>query len=109
MAAKGTEVLLMCISHSGAETDEARQPFFVRVSDIDDIRSMSPEERDLIAQLAQPSMKVFAEGEERCGRYFTALDVRHSIYVGDTWTNKVLPMVAKGHGPDTADQLFVVQ
>jgi len=54
-------------------------------------------------------MKVFAEGEEHCGRYFTALDVRHHIYVGDTWTNKVLPMVAEGRGPDAADQLFVVQ
>jgi hypothetical protein len=43
-------------------SDEARQPLFVRVSDIYDLRSMSPEERDLIAPLAQPSMKVFAEG-----------------------------------------------
>ena len=90
-------------------SDEARQPSFVHVSHIDDLRSMSPEERDLIAPLAQPSMKVFAEGEERCGRYFTALDVRQPIYVGDTWTNKVLPMVAEGHGADTVDQLFVVQ
>ena len=90
-------------------SDKARQPSFVHVSDIDNLRSMSSEERDLIAPLAQPSMKVFAEGEERCGRYFTALDVRHPIYVGDTCTNKILPMVAERHGTDTVDQLFVVQ
>jgi len=44
-------------------SDEARQPLFDDVSDIDDLRLMSPEERDRIARLAQPSVKMFDESE----------------------------------------------
>jgi hypothetical protein len=70
---------------------------------------MSPEERDLITPLAQPSIEVFAEEEELRSRYFTVHDVRRPIYVGDIWVNKILPMLAEGHGTDTVDHLFVVQ
>ena len=44
-------------------SDEARQPLFNDVSDIDGLRLISPEERDHIARLAQPSMKVFDKSE----------------------------------------------
>jgi hypothetical protein len=90
-------------------SDEARQPLFVDVSDINDLRLMAPDERNLIAPLAQPFIKVFAEGEELGGRYFTAFDGQNPIYVGETWANKVLPVLAKGHGTDTLDHLFVLQ
>jgi hypothetical protein len=90
-------------------SDEARQPLFIDVSDINDLRLMSPEERDHIAPLAQPSVKVFAEGEEVGGRYFTVLDMHKPIYVGETWAKKVLPVIAEWHGKDTADHLLVVQ
>ena len=90
-------------------SDEARQPLFIDVSDINDLRLMSPEERDRIAPLAQPSVRVFAEGEEVGARYFTALDMQKPIYVGETWAKKVLPMVAEWHRNDTADHLLVVQ
>jgi hypothetical protein len=82
-------------------SDEARQPLFVDVSDIDDLRLMAPDERDLIAPLAQPFIKVFAEGEELGCRYFTAFETQKPIYVGETWANKVLPVLAEGHGTDT--------
>ncbi|KAG2363433.1 hypothetical protein BDR07DRAFT_1460314 [Suillus spraguei] len=39
-------------------SDKARQPIFVNASDIADLRLMLPEERDLIAPLAHPSVKV---------------------------------------------------
>ncbi|OJA10098.1 hypothetical protein AZE42_07535 [Rhizopogon vesiculosus] len=87
-------------------SDKSRQPLFVDVSDIDYLRLMSPEERDLMAPLAQPSMNVFAEGEERSDRYFTAFDTQTPIYVGETWAKKVMPVVAEEHG---TDHLFVVQ
>ena len=90
-------------------SDEARQPLFIDVSDINDLRLMSPEERDHIAPLAQPSVKVFAEGEEVSDRYFTVLDKHKPIYVGETWAKKVLPVIAEWHGKDTVDHLLVVQ
>jgi hypothetical protein len=91
-------------------SDEARQPLFVDVSDINDLRClMSPDERNLIAPLAQPFIKVFAEGEELGCRYFTAFDWQKPIYVGETWANKVLPVLAEGQGTDTLDHLFVLQ
>ena len=90
-------------------SDEARQPSFVDVSDIDDLRLMSSEERDLIAPLAQPSIKVFPDGEQRGGRYFHASSMHKPIYVGETWAKKVSSVVAEGHGKDTADHLLVVQ
>lgn len=91
-------------------SDTARQPVFVDSSDIADLRLISPEERDLIAPLAQPSIKVFAMGEELPHRYCTAGDMRYPIYVGDTWVKKVLPKVADDqHEKDTVDHLFVVQ
>ncbi|KAG2135330.1 hypothetical protein DEU56DRAFT_807644 [Suillus clintonianus] len=77
-------------------SDEARQPAFVDVSDIVDLRSMSLEERDLLAPFAQPSIKVFAKGEELNGRYFSAFGMEERIYVGETWANKVLPLTAEG-------------
>ncbi|KAG2062698.1 hypothetical protein BDR04DRAFT_1112065, partial [Suillus decipiens] len=70
-------------------SDKARQPVFVDSSDIADLRLMSLEERDLIAPLAQPSIKVFAKGEELSRRYCTGGDMRYPIYVGDTWVKKV--------------------
>ncbi|OJA18898.1 hypothetical protein AZE42_12454, partial [Rhizopogon vesiculosus] len=88
-------------------SDEAREPVFVQFSDIADLRLMSPEERDAIAPLAQPSIKVFAKGEELRLRYFTSGDMRQPIYVGDTWVNKVLPVAAEGR--DNMDHLLIVQ
>ncbi|KAG2036007.1 hypothetical protein BDR03DRAFT_961029 [Suillus americanus] len=91
-------------------SDKARQPVFVDSSDIADLRLMLPEERDLIAPLTQPSVNVFAKGEEIPRRYFTSGDTRYPIYVGDTWVKKVLPMVAEGQRErDTLDHLLVVQ
>ncbi|KAG1741429.1 uncharacterized protein EDB91DRAFT_328571 [Suillus paluster] len=89
-------------------SDEARQPAFVKSSDIADLRLMSPEERDLIAPLAQPSLKVFAEGEELPSRYSTVSNMQRPIYVGDTWLHKVLATEGQ-HERDTMDRLLVVQ
>lgn len=72
-------------------SEEARQPAFVAPSDIADLRSMSPEERDLMAPLAQPYTKVFAKGEELRNRYFArGPGDMQQIYVGDTWVSKVV-------------------
>ncbi|KAG0708001.1 hypothetical protein DFH29DRAFT_871255 [Suillus ampliporus] len=92
-------------------SDKARHPVFVDVSDIADLRSMSPEERDLLAPFTQPSIKVFAKGEELPGRYFIDADMEQPIYVGDTWINKVLSVVGEGQRErDTSmDRLLVVQ
>ncbi|KAG1790622.1 uncharacterized protein HD556DRAFT_682845 [Suillus plorans] len=91
-------------------SDKARQPVFVDSSDIADLRLMLPEERDLIAPLTHPSIKVFAKGEEIANRYFTGGDTRYPIYVGDTWVKKVLPMTTKDQGENhTVDHLLVVQ
>ncbi|KAG1815193.1 uncharacterized protein BJ212DRAFT_1481721 [Suillus subaureus] len=92
-------------------SDKARQPVFVDSSDIADLRLMLPEERNLIAPLTQPSIKVFAKGEELPHRYWTGGDMRYPIYVGDTWVNKVLPtMAAEGQRErDAVDHLLVVQ
>jgi len=93
-------------------SDDARQPVFVEFSNIADLRSMSPEERDLIAPLAQPSIKVFW-GEELVHRYFISFgleDYRPILYVGDTWINKVLPALAtEGQRNENIDHLPVVQ
>jgi len=40
---------------------------------------MSPEEHDHFAPLAQPSVKVFDEGEVVGGRYFTGLNMKEGI------------------------------
>ncbi|KAG2135331.1 hypothetical protein DEU56DRAFT_807650 [Suillus clintonianus] len=78
-------------------SDEARQPAFVDVSDIVDLRSMSPEERDLLAPFAQPSIKVFAKGEELYARYFSDIVTEEQlIYAGDAWAKKVLSLTAEG-------------
>ncbi|KAG1805356.1 hypothetical protein EV424DRAFT_1330270, partial [Suillus variegatus] len=91
-------------------SDQARQPVFVDSSDIADLRLMLPEERDLIAPLTHPSIKVFAKGEEIAHRYFTGGDWQYPIYVGDTWVKKVLPMITKDQGEShTVDHLLVVQ
>ncbi|KAG1717472.1 hypothetical protein EDB19DRAFT_1261096 [Suillus lakei] len=92
-------------------SDEARQPTFVDVPDIADLRSMSPEERDLIAPFTQPSITVFAKGEELRSRYFTDYVIEgQPIYVGDTWAHKVLSATAKGQRErDTMDHLLLVQ
>lgn len=91
-------------------SDQAREPVFVDPSDIADLRLMLPEERDLIAPLTHPSIKVFPKGEEIPRRYFTGSDMRYPIYVGDTWVRKVLPMTTKDQGEsDTVDHLLVVQ
>ncbi|KAG1717470.1 hypothetical protein EDB19DRAFT_1260961 [Suillus lakei] len=91
-------------------SDKARQPVFVDSSDIADLRLMSPEERDLIAPLTQPSIKVFAKGEELQRRYLNGADMRGPIYVGDTWVKKVLPMAAEGQRErDAVERLLVVQ
>ncbi|KAG1779474.1 hypothetical protein EV702DRAFT_1195422 [Suillus placidus] len=91
-------------------SDKARQPVFVDSSDIADLRLMLPEERDLIAPVTQPSIKMFAKGEELPRRYFAGTDMSRPIYVGDTWVKKVLPMIAEGQRErDTVDHLFVVQ
>jgi hypothetical protein len=91
-------------------SDKARQPVFVNPSDIADLHLMLPEERDLIAPLAQPSIKVFAKGEELPRRYSNDPGMRYPIYVGDTWVKKVLPMAAEGQREeDIADHLLVVQ
>jgi hypothetical protein len=91
-------------------SDKARQPVFVDPSDIADLRLMLPEERDLMAPLMQPSIRVFAKGEEVPRRYCTSADMRYPIYVGDTWVKKVLPMAAeRQHEKDTVDHLLVVQ
>ena len=85
-------------------SDEARQPVFVDFSDIADLRLMSPEERDLIAPLAQPYMRVFSNGEELYNRYFTGNDMQwqaQPIYVGDTWFNKVLSVAT-----DARDSMY---
>ncbi|KAG2064707.1 hypothetical protein BDR04DRAFT_1122396 [Suillus decipiens] len=88
-------------------SDKARQPIFVNASDIADLRLMLPEERDLIAPLAHPSVKVFAQGEERPRRYYAGANHRYPIYVGDTWVKKVLPVAPEGQ--HETDHLFVVQ
>ncbi|KAG0708004.1 hypothetical protein DFH29DRAFT_994630 [Suillus ampliporus] len=89
-------------------SDEARQPTFVKLSDIADLRQMSPEQRDFIAPFAQPSIKVFAKGEELTNRYYTGR--QRLIYVGDTWAKKMLSVAAEGqHQRDTMDRLLVVQ
>jgi hypothetical protein len=91
-------------------SDKARQPVFVHPSEIADLRLMLPEERDLIAPLTRPSIKVIDKGEEVPRRYFTSADVRYPIYVGDTWVRKVLPMAVEGqHEKDAVDHLLVVQ
>ncbi|KAG2053072.1 hypothetical protein BDR06DRAFT_486880 [Suillus hirtellus] len=91
-------------------SDQARQPVFVHSSDIADLRLMLPEERDLIAPLTQPSIKVFSKGEEIAHRYRTGGDWQYPIYVGDTWVKKVLPMITKDQGEShTVDHLLVVQ
>jgi hypothetical protein len=91
-------------------SDKARQPVFVDPSDIADLRLMLPEERDLMAPLTQPSIRVFAKGEEVPRRYCTSADMRYPIYVGDTWVRKVLPMAVEGqHEKDAVDHLLVVQ
>lgn len=91
-------------------SDKARQPVFVDSSDITDLRLMLPEERDLIAPLVQPSIKVFAKGEELPRRHSNGADMRYPIYVGDTWVKKVLPMVAEAQREgDVVDHLLVVQ
>jgi hypothetical protein len=94
-------------------SDEARQPVFVKFSDISVLRLMSPEERDLTAPLAQPYTKVFAKGEEIYNRYFTSrtFDMQEQpIYVGDTWINKVLSVTAEGQrDTDDVESLLVVQ
>ncbi|KAG2341274.1 hypothetical protein BDR05DRAFT_965775 [Suillus weaverae] len=76
-------------------SDEARQPAFVSVSDIADLRSMTPQERDLLTPFTQPFIRVFAKGEELLNRYFTDC-IGQPIYVGDTWLNKVLSVAAEG-------------
>ncbi|KAG2131368.1 hypothetical protein DEU56DRAFT_456901 [Suillus clintonianus] len=89
-------------------SDEARQPVFVNLSDIAELRLMSSEERDLIAPLVEPSFKVFAKGEEIPSRYGR----RQRIYVGDSWINKVLPKVAEGQVGErerNIAEFFVVQ
>ncbi|KAG1750799.1 hypothetical protein EDB19DRAFT_1904196 [Suillus lakei] len=89
-------------------SDNARQPVFIDSSDIADLRLMLPEERDLIAPLAKPSIKVFAEGEELPhSRYYPATDMRRPIYVGDTWVKKVLQKGQRER--DATDRLLVVQ
>jgi hypothetical protein len=90
-------------------SDEARQPVFVDFSDIADLRLMSPEERDLIAPLAQPYMRVFANGEELYNRYFNGNGVQQAqpIYVGDTWFNKVLSVATEAR--DSMYHSIVVQ
>ncbi|KAG2346355.1 hypothetical protein BDR05DRAFT_779625 [Suillus weaverae] len=91
-------------------SDKARQPVFVDSSDIADLRLMLPEERDFVAPVTQPSIKMFAKGEELPRRYFPSDNLRDPIYVGDTWVKKVLPMIAEGqHERDIVDHLFVVQ
>ncbi|KAG1902450.1 uncharacterized protein F5891DRAFT_1216514 [Suillus fuscotomentosus] len=91
-------------------SDNARQPVFVDPSEISDLRLMLPEERDFIAPLAQPSIKVFGMGEEISRRYFTDANIWYPIYVGDTWVKKVLPMITKDQGEShTVDHLLVVQ
>jgi hypothetical protein len=71
---------------------------------------MLPEERDLMAPLTQPSIRVFAKGEEVPRRYCTSANMRYPIYVGDTWVRKVLPMAIEGQREeDAVDHLLVVQ
>ncbi|OJA10099.1 hypothetical protein AZE42_07534 [Rhizopogon vesiculosus] len=89
-------------------SDEARQPSFMDVSDIDDLRLISPEEHGLMAPLAQPSLKVFVEGEELDSGYFTGLDMQTPIYVGETWAKKSMAVVAERHGTDTVDHFCVL-
>ncbi|KAG1779484.1 hypothetical protein EV702DRAFT_1088555 [Suillus placidus] len=91
-------------------SDKACQPVFVDSLDIADLRLMLPEEHDLIAPVTQPSIKMFAKGEELPCRYFAGTDMSRPIYIGDTWVKKVLPMIAEGQRErDTVDHLFVVQ
>ncbi|KIK44192.1 hypothetical protein CY34DRAFT_802892 [Suillus luteus UH-Slu-Lm8-n1] len=91
-------------------SDKARQPVFVDSSDIADLRLMLPAERDLIAPHTQPSIKVFAKGEELPRRYSNANNMQYPIYVGDTWVKKVLPMAAEGQRErDIVDHSLVVQ
>ena len=87
-------------------SDEARQPLFFDLSDIDSLRLMSLEERDLIAPIAQPSLKVFDDAKKLGNMYF---HIQRPIYVGDTWANKVLPTIVDGHRADGVDHSFVVQ
>ncbi|KAG2135299.1 hypothetical protein DEU56DRAFT_981165 [Suillus clintonianus] len=94
-------------------SNEARQPAFVDVSDIADLRSMTTEERDLLAPIAQPSIKV-SEGGELPNWYFTPKymimeHMEQPIYVGDTWLNKVLSVVAEGHHERDMDGFLDMQ
>ncbi|KAG1774437.1 hypothetical protein EV702DRAFT_1240561 [Suillus placidus] len=89
-------------------SDEARQPVFVNVSDIADLRSMTPEERDLLTPFTQPFIRVFAKGEELLNRYFTDC-IGQPIYVGDTWLNKVLSVAVEGQHESEMDGLLDVQ
>ncbi|KAG1751005.1 hypothetical protein EDD22DRAFT_251081 [Suillus occidentalis] len=91
-------------------SDKARQPVFVDSSDIADLRLMLPEERDLIAPLTQPSIKVFSKGEELPHRYSNGNNMQYPIYVGDTWVKKVLPTAAEGQREGViVDHSLVVQ
>jgi hypothetical protein len=76
-------------------SNEARQPVFVDVSDIADLRSMTSEERDLIAPIAQPSIRVL-EGDPGHPDFYFDCNKRQPIYVGDTWLNKVLSVAVEG-------------
>ncbi|KAG1859526.1 hypothetical protein DFJ58DRAFT_913099 [Suillus subalutaceus] len=69
-------------------SSEARQPAFVDVSDIADLHSMTTEELDLLASIAQPSIKMFEGGRRLPDFYFDRIE--QPIFVGDTWLNKVL-------------------
>ncbi|KAG2135309.1 hypothetical protein DEU56DRAFT_396632 [Suillus clintonianus] len=94
-------------------SNEARQPVFVDVSDIADLRSMTTEERDLLAPIAQPSIKV-SEGGELPNWYFTPKymimeHMEQPIYVGDTWLNKVLSVVAEGQHEEGMDVFLDMQ
>jgi len=52
---------------------------------------MSSKERDLVAPLAQPSIKVFADGEQRGSRYFQVSNTQKHI----CGAKKVLAVVAE--------------
>ncbi|KAG1779470.1 hypothetical protein EV702DRAFT_103564 [Suillus placidus] len=89
-------------------SNEARQPAFVDVSDIADLRSMTTEERDLLAPIAQPSIKVFEGGRGLPNFYFGRME--QPIYVGDTWLNKVLSATSRGQRErDALNHLLLVQ
>ncbi|KAG1720254.1 hypothetical protein EDB19DRAFT_1778147 [Suillus lakei] len=93
-------------------SNEARQPAFIDVSDIADLRSMTIEERDLLAPIAQPSIKVFESGRVpsfyfdnmgQPGNPWLNNAMGQYIYVGDTWLNKVLPVAAEVEGQHVRD------